>query len=42
MALLGLLGIIASVIWVWIIALTSSNQPQTYQIDNNKLWKEVK
>ena len=35
-AILGLLGILTSVIWTWILILTSPSEPQTYKINNTK------
>lgn len=42
-ALLGLLWIVVSVVWTWILILTTPSEPQTYQIqdNNNDLTKEA-
>ena len=42
-ALLGLLWIVVSVVWTWILILTTPSEPQIYQIqdNNNDLTKEA-
>lgn len=42
-ALLGLLWIVVSVVWTWVLILTTPSEPQIYQIqdNNNDLTKEA-